>query len=195
MKEQKKSRRQEILESLARMLESHPGSRITTAALAHEVGVSEAALYRHFPSKAKMFEGLINFIEETIISRVNTIEQEESDKIKACERILFLLTAFSERNPGISRILTGDALIGENEKLRSRISQFYDRLETHIKKILRDAETLEGKHFTLSVSACANLLLAGAEGRITQFVRSGFAKRPSQDWKEQVGVLLASIQK
>lgn len=195
MKEQKKSRRQDILEALARMLESRPGSRITTAALAHEVGVSEAALYRHFPSKAKMFEGLINFIEETIITRVNTIEQEEKDKIKACERILFLLAAFSERNPGISRILTGDALIGENEKLRARITQFYDRLETHIKKILRDAETLEGKHFSLSISACANLMLAAAEGRIMQFVRSGFSKKPSDEWKEQVTLLMHTIQK
>ena len=195
MKEQRKSRRQDILEALARMLESNPGSRITTASLAHEVGVSEAALYRHFPSKAKMFEGLINFIEETIITRVNVIEQEEKSRMKACERILFLLAAFSERNPGISRILTGDALIGENEKLRVRIGQFYDRLETHLKKILRDAEMHEGKHFGMSVAASANLLLACIEGRITQFVRSGFDKKPSEEWKEQVAILLAAIER
>src|SRR5690606_11558534 len=122
-------RRQQILEALAQMLEASPGERITTAGLARTVGVSEAALYRHFPSKSKMFEGLIEFIEETVFSRVTLILSEEPDAAVRCEKILGLLLAFAERNPGISRILTGDALAGETERLRNRVAQLYERLE------------------------------------------------------------------
>src|SRR5690606_23277804 len=137
---QKVSRRQQILESLARMLEASPGARITTAALAREVGVSEAALYRHFPSKSKMFEGLIEFIEETIFSRIKLILSEESSALQRIEKILYLLLTFTERNPGITRLLTGDALTGETERLRNRIAQLFERLETQFKQILREAE-------------------------------------------------------
>src|SRR5690606_11423761 len=140
---QKSSRRQQILEALAFMLSDCPGSRITTAALAREVGVSEAALYRHFPSKTKMFEGLIEFIEETVFSRISLIVSEEATAMKRCERMLLLLLAFAERNPGISRILTGDALAGETDRLRLRIVQFFDRLDTQLKQILREAEVRE----------------------------------------------------
>ena len=189
----KKSRRQQILESLARMLEASPGARITTAALAKEVGVSEAALYRHFPSKSKMFEGLIEFIEETIFSRVSLIQSEENDALTCCEKILHLLLAFSERNPGITRILTGDALAGETERLRMRVAQFYDRLETHLRQILRDAELREGMHFGMSTAATANLMLAAAEGRIAQFVRSEFKKLPTESWQEQWPYLVSGL--
>ncbi len=187
---QKSSRRQQILESLAFMLSSCPGSRITTAALAKEVGVSEAALYRHFPSKSKMFEGLIEFIEDTIFSRITIIVSEEASAIKRCERILLLLLTFSERNPGISRILTGDALAGETDRLRVRIVQFFDRLETQIKQTLREAEVRENLRLNLSVTAAANLMMATAEGRIAQFVRSEFKRSPTENWPAQWPVLI-----
>lgn len=187
---QKSSRRQQILESLAFMLSSCPGSRVTTAALAKEVGVSEAALYRHFPSKSKMFEGLIEFIEDTIFSRITLIVSEEASAIKRCERILLLLLTFSERNPGISRILTGDALAGETERLRVRIVQFFDRLETQIKQTLREAEVRENLRLNLSVTAAANLMMATAEGRIAQFVRSEFKRSPTENWPAQWPILI-----
>ncbi|WP_372776954.1 nucleoid occlusion factor SlmA [Litorivivens sp.] len=179
------SRKQEILEALARMLEANPGDRITTAKLAEAVGVSEAALYRHFPSKAKMFEGLIEFVEESIFSRVQVITAEDSDALSRCYKILSLLLVFTERNPGITRILNGDALAGETARLRARVQQFYDRLETQLKQILRDAEVREGLRPMITVSAAANLLLASAEGRICQYVRSEFKRRPTEYWEEQ----------
>lgn len=181
----KPSRREQILQALATMLEVNPGARITTARLAKEVGVSEAALYRHFPSKAKMFEGLIEFIEETIFSRVNRILNDEASALARCEKILHLLLAFTERNPGITRILTGDALAGETDRLRQRVERFYDRLETQLKQIIREAELREGIRPVLTASATANLLLAAAEGRISQFVRSEFKRLPTKEWAEQ----------
>jgi TetR/AcrR family transcriptional regulator len=187
------SRRQQILEALARMLEANPGERITTARLAKEVGVSEAALYRHFPSKSKMFEGLIEFIEETIFSRVSMILKEDGLAVERCEKIIALLLAFSERNPGISRILTGDALAGETERLRARVVQFYDRLETQLKQILRDAELHEGIRPCIPMAIAANLLLATAEGRISQFVRSEFKRKPTENWPDQWTVLLSGF--
>jgi TetR/AcrR family transcriptional regulator len=186
----KSSRRQQILEALAHMLEESPGERITTAGLAKTVGVSEAALYRHFPSKAKMFEGLIEFIEDNIFSRVSLIIDNEATALARCEKILGLLLTFAERNPGMSRILIGDALIGETERLRARINQFYDRLETQLRQILRDAELREGVRPTIPVSSAVNLLMANAEGRISQFVRSEFKRRPTEYWQEQWPVLM-----
>ncbi len=186
----KTSRRQQILEALAHMLEASPGERITTARLAKEVGVSEAALYRHFPSKSKMFEGLIEFIEETIFSRINLILKEESFAIARCEKLLNLLLTFSERNPGLTRILTGDALAGETERLHARVVQFYDRLETQLKQILRDAEIQESIRTTTPTGTAANLLLAAAEGRICQFVRSGFKRKPTEHWQDQWPILI-----
>jgi len=182
----KKPRRQQILEAFAHMLEASPGARITTAALAKQVGVSEAALYRHFPSKTKMFEGLIEFIEEAIFARVNLIgAQTDIGGLEKCEKILNLLLVFSERNPGITRILTGDALAGETERLHQRVIQFFDRLETHLRQILREAELREGLRFTMSVSAAVNLWLAAVEGKIAQFVRSQFRAAPTSGWSEQ----------
>lgn len=181
----KTPRRQQILECLAKMLEASPGERITTAALAKEVGVSEAALYRHFPSKSKMFEGLIEFIEETIFSRITSILAEEKSTLKRCEKILTLLLAFAERNPGITRLLTGDALTGETERLRMRIAQFFERVETQLKQILREAELREGLHPQLPVPAAANLLIALVNGRLAEFVRSEFRRSPTEHWQQQ----------
>lgn len=187
------SRRDQILQALAHMLETSPGQTITTARLAKAVGVSEAALYRHFPSKAKMFEGLIEFIEDTLFSRVNRILQEEQNAVPRCEAVLTLLLAFAERNPGMCRILIGDALAGEVERLRSRVAQVFDRLETQIKQIMREAEIREGLRTTVTSTQAANLLLAAAEGRINQFVRSEFKRKPTDDWKTQWDVLTQAV--
>lgn len=185
----KSPRRQQILEALAHRLEAAPGERITTAGLAAAVGVSEAALYRHFPSKSKMFEGLIEFIEETLFSRVSLILEEEPAAFARCEKILGLLLAFAERNPGICRLLTGDVLAGETERLRQRIAQLFDRLETQLRQILREAELREQVRTALPVASAANLLMATAEGRICQFVRSEFRRKPTESWPEQWQVL------
>ena len=126
-KARKTSRKEQILQALAHMLETAPGERITTSALAKEVGVSEAALYRHFPSKAKMFEGLIEFIEDTIFSRIAFILTDNQSAQIRCEKILLLFLGFCEMNPGLTRLLTGDALAGETERLRHRIFQLFER--------------------------------------------------------------------
>ncbi len=181
----KTSRKDQILQALARMLEASPGERITTAALAKEVGVSEAALYRHFPSKARMFEGLIKFIEETLFLRISRILNEESSTEERCHKILTLLLTFSAKNPGMTRLLTGDALAGETERLRARIVQFYSRLEAQLKQILREAQIRENLKPTISPAALANLLLASAEGRLVQFVRSEFEQSPLENWDLQ----------
>ena len=185
VKPQKISRKDQILQSLAHMLETSPGVRITTSALAKEVGVSEAALYRHFPSKAKMFEGLIEFIEETLFSRIALILDDEPEALKRCEKILTLLLTFCERNPGLTRIINGDALAGEPDRLRHRMIQLFDRLETQIKQILREAEINESLRTRSTVGTTSNMILALAEGRIGQFVRSEFKRKPTELWQDQ----------
>lgn len=192
-KQEKISRRQHILETLAQELENSPGQRITTASLARAVGVSEAALYRHFPSKAKMFEGLIEFIEDSIFGLINRILADEPDAQSRCEKIMLLLLGFTARNPGISRILVGDVLNGENERLRTRIGQFFDRIETQFKQILREAELAGVLHQGLPVNAAANLLLASAEGRMNQYVRSSFKRSPMQEWDKQWPILAVAV--
>lgn len=190
MPPRKSQRRQQILEALAQMLEANPGSRITTAGLARQVGVSEAALYRHFPSKSKMFEGLIEFIEETLFSRINIILAEEPAAAARCQKMLMLLLAFTERNPGITRILTGDALAGEAERLHLRVAQLFDRFETQLKQVIREAEVREGLRPVIPLPAAANLLMAAAEGRISQYVRSDFQRAPTTDWAQQWELLI-----
>lgn len=190
MPPRKSQRRQQILEALAQMLEANPGNRITTAGLAKQVGVSEAALYRHFPSKSKMFEGLIEFIEDTLFSRIKLILNEEPGAAGRCEKMLMLLLAFAERNPGITRILTGDALAGETERLHLRVAQLFDRFETQLKQVIREAEMREGLRPVIPLPAAANLLMAAAEGRISQYVRSGFKRPPTEDWKLQWDLLI-----
>ena len=179
------SRKDQILQALARMLETAPGERITTAALAEEVGVSEAALYRHFPSKARMFEGLIKFIEETLFLRISRILDDESSAETRCHNILTLLLNFSDKNPGMTRLLTGDALAGETERLRARIAQLLNRVESQLKQVLREAQIRENLKPGVSPTALANLLLATCEGRLAQFVRSEFKKSPLENWDTQ----------
>lgn len=179
------SRRDHILQSLAAMLESQPGARITTAALAKEVGVTEAALYRHFPSKARMFEGLIDFVDEVVFGRITLILAEEGDGRSRCEKIISLVLIFAERNPGITRILNGDALTGEHERLQARIAQFFDRLETQLRQVLRDAELREQLGTVMTSAATANLFIVILEGCISQYVRTGFRRKPTEHWAAQ----------
>ncbi len=188
---QKPNRKQQILECLALMLQSSHGQRITTAKLAAEVGVSEAALYRHFPSKARMFEGLIEFIEESIFSRINLILSDHKEALVRCHHILHVLLVFAERNPGMCRILSGDALMGENERLRTRVNQLFEKLESQFKQVLRERKLREGKTFTINEQALANILVAFAEGKISQYVRSEFTKKPSDNFNDQWVFLMA----
>ena len=179
------SRKEQILQSLAAILEEAPGGRITTAGLAKHVGVSEAALYRHFPSKAKMFEALIEFIEDTLFSRISQIINEESSSEERCEKILRLLLTFSEKNPGITRILTGEPLAGETERLRQRVSQLFDRIEMQLRQILREMPLRGESLFSEDPAGTANLMLAIVEGRISQYVRSDFRRLPTTEWIAQ----------
>jgi len=176
----KVSRRAQILSALAQMLADSPGERITTSALARAVGVSEAALYRHFPSKTKMFEGLIEFIEQTVFSQVTLLLAEEKSAAKRCEQIVQLLLVFAEQNPGMSRLLIGDALTGETERLRQRIVQFFARLEAQVVEVLQDQSPT-----ALSAESSAHLLMVYVDGAIVQFVRSEFQRIPSQHWAAQ----------
>ena len=192
MAAKKGSRAQEILQTLARMLETSKG-RITTAALASELGISEAALYRHFPSKTRMYESLIDFIEETIFGRVRTIINDEPDAVSQCYRILSLVVAFCQKNPGITRILNGDALAIENERLHNRVAQFFDRLEAQLKQALREAEIRDGLKLRVPVSVAANLMLVCVEGRISQYVRSDFKTSPNDNWSEHWALITSAI--
>lgn len=193
MSEAKPSRKQQILETLAHELESSPGERITTAGLARSLGVSEAALYRHFASKAQMFEGLIEFAEEAIFTTVRRINEEGSPVETRARKVIYLLLGFAERNPGISRLLSGDALVGEKERLRGRAGKFFDRLESELKQMLREAEVKGELPVGTPAQAMANLLLAVAEGRIHQFVQSGFQRKPLVLWDEQWALLAGGL--
>jgi len=181
----KQNRKQDILAALAAMLETNPGQRITTARLAAEVGVSEAALYRHFASKAKMFEGLIDFTEDAILSRINQITENEKDTVARCELIVRLVLTFVERNPGITRILTGDALLGEHDRLRARVLGIFEKVEANIKQVLRERRLREQVRGGLDEGMLANLVMAYAEGKIAQFVRSEFKRAPTEHFDEQ----------
>jgi TetR/AcrR family transcriptional regulator len=184
-------RRQEILETLARMLEELQGEHITTAALAKAVGVSEAALYRHFPSKARMFESLIEFIEETVFTRIGRILEDERDVAARVQQILYLVLGFADKNPGMTRLMQGDVLVGETERLRQRIVQFFDRIETQLRQILRESEARNGMR--QPVPETARLLLAVVDGRMAQFVRSGLKNSPVEGWERQWDILNKGI--
>ncbi|MEJ2761845.1 MAG: nucleoid occlusion factor SlmA [Gammaproteobacteria bacterium] len=186
-------RRQQILEVLARELETHPGNRITTAALAKAVGVSEAALYRHFASKAKMFEALIDFAEESVFGLINRILEQETKADVRCDRIAQLLLGFAERNPGITRVLLGDALVGENERLRVRVAKFFDRVETQLKQLLREANLTEETRAAVSIDVVANHIMVLIEGRMSEYVRSNFEKKPTRDFAEMWSALRVGL--
>ena len=181
-------RKQQILETLAKMLESPKREKITTASLAAKLEVSEAALYRHFANKAQMFEGLIVFIEETIFGLINKISVEETDGQKQIQRIISMLLAFAEKNPGMTRVLIGDALVNEDEKLQLRINQLNDRIEVTLKQSLRIAETQTGNK--VDAEAQANLMLCYVVGRWHQFAKSGFKRKPMEFVQQQMTSLI-----
>jgi TetR/AcrR family transcriptional regulator len=180
-------RKQQILETLAKMLETPKREKITTASLAARLDVSEAALYRHFANKAQMFEGLIVFIEETIFGLINKISTEEADGLRQVQRILTMLLVFAEKNPGMTRVLIGDALVNEDEKLQLRINQLYDRIEVTLKQSLRIAETQTGNK--TDAEAHANLMVCYIIGRWQQFAKSGFKRKPTEFVQQQIQLL------
>ncbi|MCS6787160.1 MAG: nucleoid occlusion factor SlmA [Thiobacillaceae bacterium] len=184
-------RRQQILEALAQMLEAPQPEKITTAALAQRLAVSEAALYRHFASKAQMYEGLIAFIEEALFSRINRIVSEEPDGLAQVRAILTLLLAFAEKNPGMTRVLLGEALVHEHERLLARVTQLHERLEASLRQSLRIAASQAEPAAAPELSAArANLLMSFVLGRWHQFVRSGFRRAPTEHWRLQSVLLL-----
>lgn len=183
------NRKQEILQTLVNELESKPGGRITTAALAKAVGVSEAALYRHFPSKARMFEGLIEFAEDSVFSRINQILEEEKLTQRRCAAILYLILGFADRNPGIVRVLLGDALVGENERLYDRVESFFDRLKTLLRQVLREANLRRDVELVVSPEISADLILAYMVGRMQNYMRTRFQASSLSDWESEWHVL------
>lgn len=183
-------RKLQILQTVAHMLEQPRGEKITTAALAARLEVSEAALYRHFASKAQMFEGLIEFIEQTLFGLINKITQEEKSGLQQADAIVSLLLGFAQKNRGMTRVLTGDALVNEDERLQQRINQLLDRIEATLKQSLRMAVTQGEMGEAADVGAHANLLLCYVIGRWQQFAKSGFARDPMAQWAAQAAILL-----
>lgn len=181
-------RKNQILQTLAQMLERPVAERVTTAALAKRLDVSEAALYRHFSGKAQMFEGLIEFIEETVFSLVNKIQTDETmkdDGMKQVESIVAMLLNFAQKNIGMTRVLIGDALVNEDERLQARMNQLHDRLEASLRQSARLAATSGALHSTLDPNAFANALMAFIVGRWHQFAKSGFKRTPNEMWAAQ----------
>jgi len=174
-------RRIQILETLAAMLEQPGAERITTAALAAKLEVSEAALYRHFASKAQMFEGLIEFIEQSVFTLVNQINEREPDPSAQVKKILVVLLQFGEKNPGMTRVMVGDALVFENDRLLVRMNQFFDRIESQLRQSLRlAAEAAGSDQPTVDANVQASVLTAFVVGRLQRFTRSGFRRSPSE---------------
>ena len=176
-------RRVQILQALAAMLEQPGAERITTASLAARLSVSEAALYRHFASKAQMFEGLIDFIEQSVFTLVNQIlERQQGEARRQAASIAAMLVQFAERNPGMARVMVGDALVHENERLQQRMNQFFDKIEATLRQCLREGGGADEASATPTVDAqvIASLLTAFLVGRLQRFARSGFRRMPSE---------------
>ena len=183
-------RKNQILQALAEMLQTPKGEKITTAALAARLDVSEAALYRHFASKAQMYEGLIGFVEETVFGLINKISGEQDSGLKQTHAIAAMLLSFAEKNPGMTRVLIGDALVNEDERLQARINQLHDRLESTLKQSLRLASSQGEIDKDADTAAQANLMLAYIIGRWHQFAKSGFKRLPTELWQKQGPMLL-----
>ena len=182
-------RKLQILQTVAEMLEQPKGERITTAALAARLDISEAALYRHFASKAQMFEGLIEFIEQTVFGLVNKISSEENSGFKQAESIIAMLLGFAQKNRGMTRVLIGDALVNEDARLQLRINQLFDRLEVTLKQAVRIAISQGELDQKIDAGQYANVLLSYVIGRWQQFGKSGFTRDPMAQWPEQWAIL------
>ena len=193
MAEKTGDRKDQILQTLAQMLENPAGEKATTAALAARIGVSEAALYRHFRGKADMFEGLIEFIEQTLFVLVNKITSEEKSGVRQLESILSILLAFAQKNRGMTRVLVGDALVNEDERLQTRINQLHERLEAAVKQALRFGVSQGEIAQEVDIAAQANLMMSFVTGRWHQFARSGFKRDPVELWPKQWRQLMEGV--
>jgi TetR/AcrR family transcriptional regulator len=184
-------RRVQILQALATMLEQPGAERVTTAALAARLDVSEAALYRHFASKAQMFEGLIEFIEQSVFGLINQLGERESDPLLRSRRLVTLLLQFGEKNPGMARVMVGDALVFENERLQQRMNLFFDKIEAALRQNLREAAVLVGTSTpTVDAQADASVITAFCVGRLQRFARSGFQRVPTESLEHSLCLLL-----
>ena len=185
-------RRLQILQTLAAMLQTPTAERITTAALAAKIGVSEAALYRHFASKAQMFEALLEFIEQSCLGLVQQIRQSELTAPQQAQQIVLVLLQFAEKNPGMARVMLGDALVLEHERLNQRMDSFFDKIELHLKDILYPHASAQGSPTpTVQAQVQAGALTALAIGQIQRFVRSGFRRKPSERLGPALALLLS----
>lgn len=185
------ARKLQILQTLASMLEEPKGEKVTTAALAARLDVSEAALYRHFASKAQMFEGLIEFIESTVFGLINEISAKETSGLKQARSIIAMLLDFAQTNRGMTRVLIGDALVNENERLQERMNQMIERIETSLKQSYRLAVTEHELPETFDPASRASLVVAFVLGRWHRFAKSGFRKAPAEGLEAQLPALLA----
>jgi TetR/AcrR family transcriptional regulator len=183
-------RKLQILQTLATMLEQPKGEKITTAALAARLSVSEAALYRHFASKAQMFEGLIDFIESTVFGLINQITAQQENGLSQTQAIFGMLLNFAERNPGMTRVIIGDALVNEDERLQARMNQFIERVELAIKQSLRVAVS-QGQASESDVAVRASMIATLVLGRWQRFAKTGFKQKPSEGAQAQIAVLLS----
>ncbi len=186
-------RKDQILQTLAQMLENPSGEKVTTAALAARLSVSEAALYRHFKGKAQMFDGLIEFIEQTLFALINKITSEEKSGVRQLEAIMGVLLGFAQKNRGMTRVLIGDALVNEDKRLQARINQLHDRLEAALRQALRFGVTQNEIAAETDVAAEANLLLSFVTGRWHQFAKSGFKRDPAELWAKQWRHLMEGV--
>jgi TetR/AcrR family transcriptional regulator len=182
-------RKLQILQTLATMLEQPKGEKITTAALAGRLDVSEAALYRHFASKAQMFEGLIEFIESTVFGLINQITEQQENGLSQVQAITGMLLNFAERNPGMTRVVIGDALVNEDERLQQRMNQFIDRVELALKHSLRVAAS-QGQVKDVEIAARANMITSFVLGRWHRFAKTGFKHSPCESAQVQIALLL-----
>ena len=183
-------RRVQILQALAGMLEQPDAERVTTSALAARLGVSEAALYRHFASKAQMFEGLIEFIEQSIFTLVNQIAEREAVHAVRLRKLVTLVLQFAEKNPGMTRVMAGDALVFENERLQERMNQFFDKLEASLKQTLREAASTSAATPTVDAQVRASVIIAFMLGRLQRFSRSGFKRLPTEHLDASLAAVL-----
>lgn len=186
-------RKSQILQTLAQMLEGPSAERITTAALAARIEVSEAALYRHFKGKADMFAGLIDFVEQTLFSLINKITSEEQSGLRQTEAIMTMLLGFAQKNRGMTRVLIGDALVTEDEALQARINQIHDRIEAALKQALRFAVTQKEVADDIDPAAQANALMSFVAGRWHQYAKSGFRRDPAEFWQKQWKQLMEGV--
>jgi len=185
-------RKHQILQALAAMLERPKGEKITTAALASRLNLSEAALYRHFASKAQMFEGLIDFIESTVFGLINQITEQQENGLRQVQAIMSMLLNFAERNPGMTRVMIGDALVNEDERLQTRMNQFVERIELAMKQSLRIAVT-QGQAQEANVAMFANMITSFVLGRWHRYAKTGFKHSPSEAAQAQIAFFLTSV--